>query len=100
MLTISYIWVPFTPSPPPSFHYFIIVIKIDSGQTNHCLCEKQLLETYTADFFCDRVGALVSTTEHHLVDHDLFSAEDDSIRADDSTSCAINKKERGKMLGP
>ena len=38
--------------------------------------------TYTSDLPAHRVGALVSATDHHLVDDDLLGAEDDAIAAD------------------
>lgn len=48
--------------------------------------------TYGADLLGNRVDALVSTTEHHLVDYDLLCAQDDTIRANNSASSAVYKK--------
>ena len=48
--------------------------------------------TYTSDLSADGVGALVSAADHHLVDNNLLSAQDDSIAADDANNCATEVK--------
>ena len=40
--------------------------------------------TYAADVSGDGVGALVCSADHHLVDDDLFGAEDDSVATHDA----------------
>lgn len=59
---------------------------------NANLNSQPVLITYAADFFCDWVDAFIGSADHHLVDHDLFSAENDSVRADHATGSAIVKK--------
>ena len=52
--------------------------------------------TYTSDLFCDVVDSLVSSTDHHFVDNNLFGAQDNTIFAQNSANSAeiikMNKK--------
>ena len=45
--------------------------------------------TYASDFSADGVRALVSATDHHLVNDNLLGAENDAIAADYSHHSAI-----------
>ena len=53
--------------------------------------------TYTADLFSHGVDTLVSTTEHHLVDNNLLSAQDNAIGADNSACGAEENNHRDKV---
>lgn len=48
--------------------------------------------TYTANLFGDVVDSLVSSADHHLVDDNLFRAQNDSILAQDSANGATETK--------
>ena len=48
--------------------------------------------TYASNFSADGVGALVSATDHHLVNDNLLSPHNDSILAYDSDNSAIERE--------
>jgi len=47
-----------------------------------------VLETYRSRVSGNRVDALISATDHHLVHDDLFTAQDDSVFANNTADGA------------
>ena len=54
--------------------------------------------TYASNLFGDWVDTLVCATDHHFVDHDLFSTQNNAIAADKSADSAAKRKTKWSMI--